>query len=78
MDNSGPAFPVMPDVDHRDGEILRAGLTKREYAAIKIAAGTRPVYVKDGVVTDDDCRAHWAGIVVREADALLAALQEKP
>ena len=92
-DTSGPAFPgkdtvFLPGVgggDYKD--VVFPGLTKREYAAIKIAGRKGVKYegyeAAAGRIrtdqTDSNDRRKWAKEVLAEADALLAALsEEKP
>ena len=65
-DGINPAFPfVVPDKF-----LAYSGLTKREYAAIKIAVGVAAF----GILNPEKC----AGVSVDIADALLAALERKP
>lgn len=78
-DTSGPAFPLIPRTDPGTGRVIESGdpgMTLRQYAAIKIAAGRPNVYPqlsKDAAAE----RKYWADEVVRQVDALLAALKEE-
>lgn len=70
MSKVEPAFPISVSNDPED-YVAYPGLTKREYAAIQIAAGML-------------ARTRWDGtevvaeIAVEHADALLRALERKP
>ncbi len=74
MDNSGPAFPVIP-IATANGDVIqegRTGLTKRELFAAMAMQGYCARKFDQGEPTEQ----HVAGWAVAQADALIAALSE--
>ena len=55
-----------------DDDFVEPGLTKREYAAIKIMAGLLSASLANNIGASDECLSHWS---ITAADALFDKLE---